>query len=201
MAASNVSIAVVGPNPAHIEQALSVLQEGLGDEFITREHVMRYGAPPTRRPFRRALVALDDATQSVLGVLLIEIVGATALRASFLHSYDLVRHEADIQLFRPGRTGHIASIVVAPANQGRGIATQLVRHGVQELTDHGAEHCYSLAWTSEQHGCHLCGVLTSVGFRSVRCIERFWYQDSLIHGYSCVLCGRPCTCAVHVMVR
>lgn len=201
MGMSNVSIAAIGQNAGSVEQAMAVMQAGLGAEFITRDGFLRYAAPPTRGPFRQALVALDDATQRVLGVLTIEIVGAQALRASFLDSYDLVRGDEDVRLLRPARTGLIKSIVVDPAYQGRGIATQLIRHGVQALAERGAEHCYSLAWESKQYGCHLCSVLTALGFRTVWRIERFWYQDSLAQGYSCVLCGRPCTCAVHVMVR
>ena len=45
------------------------------------------------------------------------------------------------------------------------------------------------------------GPLTAVGFRASRRIERFWYQDSLAHGYACPACGNPCECAVRVMVR
>jgi len=201
MADANVSLAELGRDPARIDQALAALQEGLGREFITREHVLSYAAPLAGTLFRQALVALDDATGRVGGALLIEIVGADTLKASFLDSYDILHGVADIRLLRPNRTGLIKSIVVAPAYRGRGIATQLVRRGVQELDAHGAEHCYSLAWVSAQNGCHLCGVLAVAGFRTVRRIERFWYRDSLTHRYACALCGRPCTCAVEVMVR
>ncbi|HLY32873.1 MAG TPA: GNAT family N-acetyltransferase [Ktedonobacterales bacterium] len=201
MTNSDVPIAVVGQNPALIEHSLAVLQAGLGQGFITKQYFLRYVAPQPRKPFRRALVALDEATTSVLGVLTIEIVGAKALRASFLDSYELARADANIRLLRPGKTGLIKSIAVSPAHQGRGVATQLIAHGMKELANQGAEHLYSLAWVSGQSGCHLCGVLTALGFREIREIERFWYQDSLANGYTCLVCGHPCECAVRVMIQ
>ncbi len=198
---SAISVVALERDSARIEEALTVLQAGLGDEYITRAEFLRYVAPEPGSPFRQALMAVDDASQDVVGALLIEIVDADALRASFLGSYAMVRDDSAIGPLRPGRTGLIKSIVVAPEHQGRGIATRLIGHGVRTLTERGAEHCYSLAWESRQNGCHLCGVLTALGFRAVRRIERFWYQDSLTQGYACVLCGRPCTCAVRVMIR
>jgi len=198
---SSVLIADVGQNPDLIEQSLAVLQAGLGEGFIMKERFLEYAVPRTWKPFRGALVALDENTHAVLGALTIEIVDAKALTASFLDSYELVRKDIDEARLHGGNTGLIKSIAVSQAHHGRGIATQLIAVGINELARHGAERFYSLAWESRQSGCHLCGVLASLGFREVRRIERFWYRDSLATGYACLMCGNPCECAVRVMVK
>ncbi|MEO7002382.1 MAG: GNAT family N-acetyltransferase [Ktedonobacterales bacterium] len=197
----DIAIAAVEDNPARIGQSLAVLQAGLGQGFISREQLLTYAAPQTGIPFRGALVAIEPATGSVIGVLTIEIVGAEALQASFLGSYDLVCADVAIRLLRPDSTGLIKSISVSPAYRGRGVASQLIERGLAELAAHGAEHTYSLAWTSKRDGCPLCGVLTAAGFRAVRRIERFWYNDSIANGYICPADDNPCECAVQVMLR
>jgi ribosomal protein S18 acetylase RimI-like enzyme len=147
------------------------------------------------------LAATDSATGSVIGVLLVEIVGARAIRESFLQHYALVSQDADIRLLQPEATGLVKSIAVSASSRGRGVATALIAQGMRELAAHGANHCYSLAWTSKQQGCALCGILTALGFRRVRQIERFWYHDSIANGYLCPSCGHPCVCSAQVMIR
>lgn len=201
MTAPNISIGVVGDDPAHLEQALAVLHGGLGLGFIRQEELLTYTVPKTAQPYRGALAAREGATGRVIGVLMLGIVDEAALRASFLDSYEQMRADAATASLRPGHSGLIKSIVVSPAYQGRGIASALIARGLADLTAHGAEHTYSLAWESNEYGCQLCGVLTAAGFHTVRRIERFWYNDSIVNAYMCPVCGNPCTCAVRVMIR
>lgn len=189
----------------HIAQALALLQDGLGAGYITREGLLRFvtpgAAPAAREPFQGALVATDEATDEVIGALLIEIVVAEGFRASFLGSYELLRGDPDIQRLEAMPVGFIKSIVVAPAARGRGVARRLLATGMRALADHGAHGYYSLAWVNRRTGCELCGALAALGFRSVQRIERFWYQDSVERGYRCPACAGPCECAVEVMIR
>lgn len=201
MTKPDISIDPVGDTPARIAQSLAVLQAGLGDGFISREQLLAYSEPEKAIPFRNALAAIENATGNVIGVLTIEIVGAEALQASFLDSFALTRSDAAIRQLRPDHTGLIKSIAVSPAHRGRGVAGSLIERGLAELAAHGAEHIYSLAWTSKRDGCLLCGVLMSAGFRAVQRIERFWYNDSIASGYICPADGNPCECAVQVMIR
>lgn len=202
MTPPNVSIGVIGDDsPTRSEQALAVLQGGLGHGFISQEQLSTYTTPRTAEPFHGALAASDSATGNVMGVLLFEIVDAAALQASFLGSFDATRINPALRLLSPDHTGLIKSIAVSPGYQGRGIASALVTSALAELVAHGAEQTYSLAWASKERGCQLCGVLTSVGFRAVQRIERFWYNDSIANGYICPVCGNPCECAVWVMIR
>lgn len=205
MTASPIAIGNVGENTARIEQSLAVLWEGLGQGYISDERLRWYAAPSGeahgKASFRSALAATDTASGQVIGVLTSEIVDASALRASFLQHENLLQQDADMRLLQPGATGLIKSIAVAPASQGRGVATGLITRALRDLAEHGAAHSYSLAWSSKQRGCALCGVLTALGFRSVRRIERFWYSDSLANGYLCPACGNPCDCSAQVMIR
>lgn len=201
MTPSDITIERVGDSPVHIEQALAVLQAGLGRDFISRDQLLSYAAPHATGPFRSALAATDRATNGVVGVLTCEIVDTAALRASFLGSVDSLRTEPAFHLLRPGHAGLIKSVAVLASYQGCGIASALLARGLSDLMAHGAERCYSLAWVSEQHGCQLCGVLEAAGFRPVWRIERFWYNDSVLNAYRCPVCGNPCVCAAQVMMR
>ena len=201
MPRSPIIIETLGPTPQRAEQALAVLRQGLGQDFISNDRFMRYAAPRATRPYRAALAAVDGATGEVVGALTVEIVGARAMRASFLDSYELAREHAEIRRLRPRRTGLIKSSAVAPASRGRGVATALIRRGMRDLAKHGARDYYSLAWESERDGCLLYGPLAAAGFQSALRLERFWYQDSRTHGYNCPACGQPCVCAARVMVR
>jgi ribosomal protein S18 acetylase RimI-like enzyme len=201
MPAPPVIIEAVGPAPQRAAQALMVLRQGLGQDFISADRFMLYAAPRAPKPYRAALAALDGETGAVVGALTVEIVEARAMRESFLDSHELARGHAGIRRLQPGRTGLIKSIAVAPASQGRGVATALIQRGLRVLAEHGARDYYSLAWESERGGCLLYGPLAAAGFQSALRLERFWYQDSLAHGYSCPACGQPCVCAARVMVR
>ena len=205
MSSAPFTIGPLGSDAARFEQvfeqALAALRDGLGAGFITGEGLRRYVTPDAREPFRGALVATDDATGAVIGALMVEIVDAEGFRASFLHSYDLARADEAIVRLASEPTGLIKSIAVAPAARGRGVATSLISAGMRALAERGARRYYSLAWVSRQRGYGLCGVLTALGFRGARRIERFWYRDSLASGYRCPACGQPCECTVEVMVR
>lgn len=209
MSPPSTTISALRGDSARIErqigQALDLLQDGLGAGYITREGLLRFvtpGAmPAAREPFQSALLATDETTDEVIGALLFEIVAADAFRASFLGSYELLRADPDIQRMEGARVGFIRSIVVAPVARGGGVARRLLATGMQALADHGAQGYYSLAWVNRRTGCELCGALTALDFRSVRRIERFWYQDSLARGYRCPACAGPCECAVEVMIR
>lgn len=212
MSFASTTISALGgaaaPSELRIAQTLALLQDGLGAGYITRDALLRFVAPaatPTApsgsEPFQRALVATDDTTEEVIAALLVEIVAAEALRASFLGSYDLLRADPAMQRLERAPVGFIKSIVVAPAARGQGVARSLLAAGMQALADHGAQGYYSLAWVNQRAGCQLCGVLAALGFHSARRIERFWYQDSVARGYHCPACAGPCECAVEVMVR
>jgi ribosomal protein S18 acetylase RimI-like enzyme len=196
-----VVIEAVGRAPRRFEQALAVLRRGLGQDFISTDRFMLYAAPRAPKPYRAALAAMDGVTGDVIGALTVEIASARTIRESFLDSYELARGHADIRRLRPGRTGLIKSIAVAPMSRGRGVATALIQRGLRGLAEHGARAYYSLAWESERDGCLLYGPLTVAGFQSALRLERFWYQDSLAHGYVCPACGFPCVCAAQVMIR
>lgn len=201
MSASPFTIGPVGSDGKRVAQALAVLREGLGHDFITDVRFRWYAeAPGDAERFRAALAATDEATGGVIGALTIEIVDALAISESFLDHDALVRDDVELRLLQPGATGLIKSIAVAADAQGRGVATALIAQGIRALAERGASHFYSLAWVSDERGCALCGPLLALGFRPARRIERFWYDDSLAKGYRCPSCGNPCQCAAQVMV-
>jgi N-acetylglutamate synthase-like GNAT family acetyltransferase len=201
MGDEGISIGVIGDDGVRIDQALAVLREGLGQGYITNEQFRRYAGRHGERAFRSVLTATDNGTGRVIGVLTIEIVDARAIGESLLDHYEHVRMTAEIRRLQSGSTGLIKSIAVSTAYRGRGVATALIARGIQDLAEHGANHIYSLAWMSQEHGCALCRVLSALGFRSVWRIERFWHHDSLVNGYHCPACGNPCECSAHVMIR
>lgn len=198
--APGIVIAPVGAEPERVAGALAVLRAALGQAYISDAAFMVYAAEQRARPYRAALAA-DVASGAVVGALTVEIVGARALRESFMDSEGQAQAYEAVSALQPGRTGLIKSIAVAPEYRGRGVAKALIQRGLRELAAHGAERCYSLAWESARDGCMLCGALTAAGFERVALLERFWYQDSLTRGYVCPACGHPCVCAAWVMVH
>lgn len=197
-----VTLAIVGATSVAATQALAVLRGGLGQGFISDERFQRYVAGQDGAPYRAALAAIDSGTDAVIGALLFEVADASALRASFLNSDDQALAHPAIASLKPDRIGLITSIAVTSAARGRGVARALIQCGLRELATHGAERAYALAWErADTHDCMLCGALTANGFQIALRLDRFWYQDSLAHGYVCPVCGHPCVCAARVMVR
>jgi GNAT superfamily N-acetyltransferase len=198
----DVTLANVGATSVVATQALAALRGGLGQGFISDERFQRYVTGQGGAPYRAALAATDSGTGAVIGALLFEVADASALRASFLNSGDQALGHPAIASLKPGRTGIITSIAVAPVARGRGVARALIQRGLRELTTHGAERAYALAWErADTHDCMLCGALTANGFQLALRLDHFWYHDSLAHGYVCPACGHPCVCAARVMVR
>jgi len=37
-------------------------------------------------------------------------------------------------------------------------------------------------------------LLLKLGFYAKLAIKKYWYEDSIIYGYSCPECGNPCIC-------
>jgi GNAT superfamily N-acetyltransferase len=198
----DVAIIEVSGDSQRAMQSLAALRGGLGQGFISDERFQRYVAGQDTAPYRAALAAIDDESDAVIGALLFEVVDMSTLRASFLDSAELALAHSTITSLEPEQTGLITSIAVAPAARGRGVARTLIQRALRELATHGAERAYALAWErADTHGCMLCGALTANGFQFALRLDRFWYQDSLVHDYVCPACGHPCRCAARVMVR
>lgn len=184
-----------------IRQALDILRSNLGERYVSHEDLEKYISDGNAAVIKRiALVAKNRKNQEIIGVLLVEVVTNDRLEASLLESYQSIRHEPYMYQLRNQTTGLIKSIAVDSQARGSGVATELVKTAMQDLNRRGVKSFYSIGWVTEEKGCHVQGVLESLGFECVQKFERFWYTDSRKNGYDCPTCGHPCKCSALLFV-
>jgi len=83
----------------------------------------------------------------------------------------------------------IKQVVVHPNFQNRGIGMQLVRVSIQKIN----QQKICIAWKRGEH-IALGNILIKNGFKKIKAINKYWYDDSILKQYNCPECGNPCFC-------
>lgn len=100
----------------------------------------------------------------------------------------------------PGRdVGVVKSLVVDGGWRGRGVGGRLLDAVADELVTCGHDALVSLSWAKPAGGSR--GLFVARGWRLDRRVERVWYAASVREGFSCPVCGNPCTCSADVFVK
>lgn len=99
-----------------------------------------------------------------------------------------------------GTLGLLKTVCVEPENQGRGVATILIKECLNNLVTLGAETFICIAWKSSA-GVQIGGVLSKLGFREWITLDKFWAEESISQNFSCPVCGNPpCNCSAVIYI-
>jgi hypothetical protein len=62
------------------------------------------------------------------------------------------------------------------------------------MRERGCTSAVTLSWRSGREGSS-AGLFRRLGMREGPTVERFYYDESVRDGWTCPVCGGPCTCA------
>ena len=91
-------------------------------------------------------------------------------------------------------TPHIDVIAIHPKFQKKGIGKQLFN-----LITQNQNHSKTLCFAWDNHGkVHLHNLLSKHHFKAIIGFKNYYLKDSLAQGFSCSVCGFPCTCGIKI---
>jgi ribosomal protein S18 acetylase RimI-like enzyme len=101
------------------------------------------------------------------------------------------------------KIGYIMFLVVSKKHQGKGTGKSLVKAGVKNQKEFGAECVLTDAWQSSPNGASQ-KLFESLGFEAIKLHKQPWLEESNKAGpkkFTCVVCGNPCKCDELEMVK
>lgn len=166
----------------HITAVLNLSEEQMGKGFLSQKDLLAF----INCPNRFGQVVLDNGR--VLGFSLMEIVDCISLakRMKGAEQWFLAYFAAYEKI------GYRSLTAVAASAQGQGVASCLVRSGLETLSKQ-VKVVVCDAWKSNHT--HIGNILIKHGYKVLREAPNFWKEDSLTQGYTCSKCGTPpCQC-------
>lgn len=180
---------------ADVPAALSILGHALGARYISREELIDF----TKNKEKVAYVALTSAKGSIAAAATGVIPASTDDLLALMPEDQASKVAELVPELGYNLTGLLKSVAVDSDVRGSGIGTEVSSAVVQAMFDIGATNVVAVGWTDDE-GCHIQGPLETLGFKARGDIIDFWHKDSLIQGYSCPSCGRPCRCSARIFV-
>ena len=166
-------------NDSLIDDVQSIADSRFGNGYISRSDLTREDAI--------VLVALKN--HCVVGFVLFYIVPENLfpleLNALFRQNYSSV---------------YVKSIAVQSSCERNGYATALLLMVINIARRQNAACCYGYLWDSGMN-IPANGIFRSLGFRTVKELPCFWYNDSIARGFECPVCGHPCHCKAMLTCR
>lgn len=141
---------------------------------------------------------LEDAADPSAGVWVAGTpapVGAAVARLLAPADADYYRAfgPAALDLFG-GTVGSFEAFVVEPSLRRHGLGTRLATVSLDWMRDRGCTSAVTLSWRSGRGGSS-AGLFRRLGMREGPTVERFYHDESLRNGWTCPVCGGPCTCS------
>jgi ribosomal protein S18 acetylase RimI-like enzyme len=171
-----------------IPEALALLGEALGHRYVTSESLHRFA----RKQEATCAYVAQTAGGLIVGAATGMVVDPKKLETAVpTGSGEAVRRLVPEVEYH--RVGVLKSVAVSPSAQSRGVGTALAREVTKHLWSDHATCALSFGWYDED-GCHIQGVVESLGFHKQGELSEFWHQDSIEHNYECPSCGSPCVC-------
>ncbi len=93
-----------------------------------------------------------------------------------------------------GLVGSFEAVAVSPAFRRRGLGSSLTEASLRWMRRLGCDTAITLSWRSGREGSSTT-LFRGMGFREGSTVERFYFEESVRDGWSCPVCGGPCTCA------
>jgi ribosomal protein S18 acetylase RimI-like enzyme len=141
---------------------------------------------------------LEDAASPSAGVWVaggLPPVGAAVAR---------VLGEADAGYYRPfggeavelfhGSVGSFEALAVDPGHRRRGVGSALTTASLDWMRLRGCHAAVTLSWRSTSRD-GSAGLFRRLGMREGPTVERFYLEESVRDGWTCPVCGGPCTCS------
>jgi len=174
---------------AHIEAVMRVSIARFGTDFLSVAELRTYLDSATHF----CQVFLQDG--EVLGFSLMEIGDCEQIAQRMKGQKDwFLRHFAAYS-----RLAYRSLTAVAKSSEGRGVASELVRAGLDFLSTR-AEVVVCDAWKSDHT--HIGGVLERNGYSLIKEVPDYWADDSQTVGYNCTYCGAPpCRCTAVIYAK
>lgn len=181
--------------PADVPAVLSILGHALGSRYISREELTDFTASKQKV----AYVALTSSKGSIAAAATGVLPATTDELLTLMPANQASRVADLVPELGFNLTGLLKSVAVDSEERGSGIGTKISSAVVQALFDMGATNVVSIGWTDDE-GCHIQGPLETLGFKARGDLDDFWHEDSVLEGYSCPTCGRPCRCSARIFV-
>jgi GNAT superfamily N-acetyltransferase len=141
---------------------------------------------------------LEDAASPAAGVWVagsLEVAGAAVARivAATDSGYYRAFGPPALDLFA-GTVGSFEALAVRPDRRGHGLGSRLTSVSLDWMRERGCTSAVTLSWRSGREGSS-AGLFRRLGMREGPTVERFYYDESVRDGWTCPVCGGPCTCA------
>jgi hypothetical protein len=175
--------------PEYFESIIRICNEQLGTGFLNDEILHNY----QNNDNKFCHVVLVDKT--VVAFSLMEIGSCLEISKRIKSANDWFR----IYFKKYNKLAYRSLTAVDPPYEGKGIASFLVKRGLEFLSDK-AELVFCDAWKSEST--HIGNILERHGLKAVKDIPMYWANESIKNHYSCSFCGAPpCTCTAVFYVK
>src|SRR5215469_2584021 len=176
-------IVKVGPGDlTSITAAETLLNRELGQGLYPPGRVARDTADPTAAVW----IARQEASPAV---------GASVARLLIPEDaayYERFGPEA-VELFTD-TVGSYEAVAVEPQLRRRGIGRLLTEAGLEWMREQGCSVAVTLAWLSGNRDSSP-ELFRRLRFHEGPTVDRFYYDESLLDGWTCPICGGPCRCS------
>lgn len=171
-------------------QVLRIADVQLGKDYVTPEMLKNLLQDDNAM---RCEVVVDNNKRKVIGFCIYGI-----------HNYDEVleitrrNHIRGIMFAK--EIGYLKTIAIDRTFAGYGIASNVVKHCIEEMNNQGISSIISSAW---KHGgiINIENVLKSNGFVRQKEIANYWYESSINEKFMCPQCGNPCHCSCVIFIK
>lgn len=90
--------------------------------------------------------------------------------------------------------GSFEAFAVDPDHRRQGLGTRLATRSLDWMRERGCASAVTLSWRSGREDSS-AGLFRRLGMREGPTVERFYLEESVRNGWTCPVCGGPCTCA------
>lgn len=140
---------------------------------------------------------LEDAASATAGVWVAGSPPVGSAVARLLtpadSSYYWTFGPAALELFRDD-VGSFEALAVEPDRRRHGIGARLTSASLDWMRARGCAWAVTVSWRSRREGAS-AGMFRRLGMTEGPTVEKFYLEESLRDGWSCPVCGGPCTCA------
>ncbi|TCO10578.1 N-acetyltransferase [Natronoflexus pectinivorans] len=181
MPINNISIKLFNHTEEDILNALEMLTEGFGNDFITKDDLYSYSM---NLPHRFMISAYLSGVMA--GTMLIRMI-------TLSDNDQLIERIAKDGLRIPSvPTVVLQAEVVDQKFRNMGVGHALFCNALEEIKEMNPNSVIGTAWHFKESPMH--HIFRKEGFRSLGILKNYWLQESISKQFKCPVCGNPCFC-------